>query len=805
MSIKYYIAVACLFLSAGLTAQKLTVADRTTGQPLANVAIISENPAVMATTNSRGQVDFSGFRGSSAITFRHIGYQTRVLSYTEAEKLNFFIDLAVLRITLDEVVISANRWEQNEREIPQRVEKIGMQQIAFANPQTAADLLGVGGYAYIQKSQLAGGSPILRGFATNRVMLVVDGVRMNNAIFRTGNLQNVISIDAAAVESNEILFGPGAVMYGSDAIGGVMDFHTLSPVFSQNGKSTVKGNAFARFSSANLEKTGHFDFSAGLKKWAFVTSATWSDYDDLKAGSNGNSYFLRPVYQKTENGVDVTVENEDPKKQVYSGYSQYSLLQKIAFKPSANAELDYSFYYSGTSDAPRYDRLYLTGEEQNLVNAEWYYGPQQWMMNRLAAKFRSDKGIFNQFRIVAAHQLYRESRHDRKMNNKRLRNQHEEVNAFSLNLDLDKKLNDKLTLFYGGEAVYNKVGSEANRKHIETGEVSPVNTRYPDGSVWQSYAMYSTARIHLNAKTILNAGLRYSYVAMEAAFDTSMFPFPFTEATLGNGALNGGVGITWSPQQNWKFYSGFSTGFRSPNIDDLGKVFDSEPGSVVVPNVNLKPEYAWNAEGGLAFTMGDFVKADLSLYYTLLTDALARRDFIYNGSDSIFYDGQLSRVQAIQNITRARVFGIQGGFKANLGLGFGLSTVFNWQNGEEQSEDSLKYYPLRHAVPFFGSTHVTWERPKLRLDLYAEYNAGMDYEDLPLSERTDAAPYAKDENGNPYVPAWATLNFKAAWYINRNFTLNAGVENITDQLYRPFASGISAPGRNFIIAVRASF
>ncbi len=544
--------MACLFMSAGLTAQKLTVADRTTGQPLANVAIISENPAVMATTNNRGQVDFSGFRGASEIVIRHIGYQTRKLSYAEAEKLNFFIDLAVSRITLNEVVISANRWEQNEREIPQRVEKIGMQQIAFANPQTAADMLSIGGYAYIQKSQLAGGSPILRGFATNRVMLVVDGVRMNNAIFRTGNLQNVISIDAAAVESNEILFGPGAVMYGSDAIGGVMDFHTLSPVFSQNGKTMLKGNAFARFSSANLEKTGHFDFSAGLKKWAFVTSATWSDFDDLKAGSNGNSYFLRPVYQKTENGQDITVENEDPQKQVYSGYSQYSLLQKIAFRPSAGSELDYTFYYSGTSDAPRYDRLCLVNDDGSLVNAQWYYGPQQWMMNRLAARLRSDGGIYDQFRIVAAHQLYKESRHDRKMNNKRLRNQFEEVNAFSLNLDLDKKLSEKLALFYGGEAVYNKVGSEANRRHIETGEVSSVNTRYPDGSTWQSYALYTTARLHLNQKTTVNAGLRYSYVAMEAAFDTSMFPFPFTEASLGKGALNGGLGITWSPLNNWK-------------------------------------------------------------------------------------------------------------------------------------------------------------------------------------------------------------------------------------------------------------
>ena len=805
MTIRHLIAFVCILVTISGNSQTITVADRTTGQPIANVAIISESPPASFTTNFRGQADISTLAESKSIIFRHISYRTRTLSFEDAKKLNLFIDLQPDRITLDEVVISANRWEQSEREIPQRVEKIEMQQIAFANPQTAADLLNVGGYAYIQKSQMAGGSPMLRGFATNRVMLVVDGVRMNNAIFRSGNLQNVISLDAASVESNEILFGPGAVMYGSDAIGGVMDFHTLSPKFTENGKTLVSGNALARFSSANLEKTGHLDFNIGLKKWAFFTSATWSDYDDLTTGSNGNKYFQRPVYQgKDEDGKDIEIVNDDPKKQVASGYSQFNILQKIAFKPSENFNLDYGFYYSETSDAPRYDRLYLTKKDK-LVNAEWYYGPQKWMMNRLSASWNNSNTLYDQLRITASHQKYDESRHDRKMNKTKLRNQYEEVNALSLNIDLDKRLTNKISLFYGAEAVYNKVGSTADRIDIITGDISPVNSRYPDGSTWQSYALYATARYYLNPKTIINSGLRYSYVALEATFDTTMFPFPFTSASLGNGALNGSLGLTHSPAQNWKLYANFSTGFRSPNIDDLGKVFDSEPGSVVVPNADLKPEYAWNVEGGAAFTHGGFLKADISLYYTLLNNALARRDFSYNGKDSIMYDGELSRVQAIQNITKAKVFGIQGSVQVSLTNGLGLRTVLNWQTGEEQSEDSLKYYPLRHAVPFFGSTHLTWERKKLLLDLYAEYNAGMDFEDLPLSERQDATPYAKDKNGNPYVPAWTTLNFKAAYYINPTFTINAGIENITDQLYRPYASGISAPGRNFIIGVRARF
>src|SRR5688500_9364025 len=230
-------------------------------------------------------------------------------------------------------------------EVPQRIEKITKNDVTFQNPQTAADLLSSGGYAYIQKSQLAGGSPIIRGFATNRVLLVVDGVRMNNAIFRTGNLQNVISLDANAVESAEILFGPGAVMYGSDAIGGVMDFHALKPVFpDSNAKTFFKGNVFGRFSSANEEKTGHVDFNLSTRRFSFLTSVTYSDYHHLRAGTVGNAYYLRPSYVKNFNGKDSTVLNTEPTLQVGSAFSQVNLLQKIEFKPNNNSIVSYGFY-----------------------------------------------------------------------------------------------------------------------------------------------------------------------------------------------------------------------------------------------------------------------------------------------------------------------------------------------------------------------------------------------------------------------------------------------------------------------------
>lgn len=791
-------------MAVNLYSQKITIIDDVTAQPISNVAIFSNNPPLSTITNPRGVAEINIFKGLDSIYIKHLSYDMRVLTYKElvADKI---VVLELSNISLDEVIISANRWEQQNREVPHKIEKMTQRDILFSNPQTSADLLAAGGYAYIQKSQMAGGSPILRGFATNRVLLVVDGVRMNNAIFRTGNLQNVISLDALSVQSNEILFGPGAVMYGSDAIGGVMDFHTLEPIISANDKPLVTGSVFGRFSTANVEKTGHLDFNIGLHKWAFRTSATFSDYDDLKAGKNGNDYFLRPVYQTTINGKDTTLANSDPQKQISSGYSQTNFLQRIRFKPNKRVDLDYGFYYSATSNAPRYDRLYLTNDDGSLTNAQWYYGPQKWMMNRLSAQLAGYSAIFDDVKIEFAHQLYEESRHDRKMNNARLRNQYEKVNAISLNIDLDKKVNSKATVFYGVEGIYNKVNSTADRKNIFTNEESSVNTRYPDGSTWQSYALYSNLKYELSPEWIVNGGFRYSYITLQAEFDTTMFPFPFTNAELGNGALNGSLGLVWLPSKSTQFYTNLSTGFRSPNIDDLGKVFDSEPGTVVVPNADLEPEYAWNGEIGTAFTKADHLKVNLSVYYTLLNNALARRDFSYNGLDSIPYDGIMSKVEAIQNITSAYVYGLQAGVEFIPYKGIRIKSKLSYQYGQEQSEDSLKYYPLRHSVPLFGSTHLILERHKLIVDLYADYNAGIDYEDLPLSEISDSAPYAKNDEGLPFVPGWYTLNLKASWFISRYISLNAGVENITNQLYRPFASGISAPGINFITSLKVTF
>ena len=229
-------------------------------------------------------------------------------------------------------------------------------------------------------------------------------------------------------------------------------------------------------------------------------------------------------------------------------------------------------------------------------------------------------------------------------------------------------------------------------------------------------------------------------------------------------------------------------------------MFDSEPGTVVVPNKNLTSEYAYNIDLGIIKTINDKIQIEATGFYTLLKDAMVRRDFTFNGQDSIMYDGTLSGVQALVNADEATVYGVQFGLYADIIKYLSVKTNFNYTKGEDQ--DGV---PLRHIAPIFGSTHLIFKAEKLKADLYANYNGEISNENLAPSEQSKTYMYATDSNGNPYSPAWFTLNFRASYQINKFLQVNAGVENILDMRYRTYSSGIVAPGRNFIFTLRGSF
>lgn len=704
--------------------------------------------------------------------------------------------------TLEEVVV-ATKWKQKKQDVPYKITSITPEDIELQNPQTAADLLSLSGKVFIQKSQQGGGSPMIRGFATNRLLYVVDGVRMNTAIFRGGNIQNVISLDGFAMEDVEVLFGPNSVIYGSDAIGGVMSFQTVTPKFSFSDKTTVSGSAFTRFSSVNNEKTGHFNAQIGWKKWASYTGITYSDFDDLIMGSHGPDEYLKPYYIQTNyDGTDEVLVNENAKVQKPSAYSQFNVTQKIRFKPNDCWDFQYGFHYSETSQYGRYDR-HLRFRNGLPRYAEWNYGPQKWMMNTFSASSTNKTTFYDEMTYRLAYQNFEESRISRNLNNTEREIQIEKVDAYSFNLDFNKKIFSKHKLFYGLEYVYDKVKSEGINKDVLTNVEVAGPARYPKSN-WQSIGIYVNDSFQVSEKTVISGGLRYNQYILNAEFDTTFYPFPFTEANLNDGALTGSLGIVYKHSNSWVLSSNVSTAFRSPNVDDVGKVFDSEPGAVVVPNPDLKAEYAYNIDFNLAKSFNDKLKFDVSVYHTWLDNALVRRDFTLNGNSEIIYDGELSQVQAIQNAAKATIYGIQFGIEAKLSQDFIFSTDLNYQKGEEELDNGEKS-PSRHAAPFFGVTRLSFSVEKLQIQLYTQYSAKKSFDDLPEEEKAKTEIYAIDENGNPYSPSWYTLNLKTDYRFNSTFNVTAGLENITDQCYRPYASGLVAAGRNFVIGVKASF
>ena len=782
--------------------QTITIKEKESNEPIELVTLTNNKLNLYTSTNAKGQADISDFKNVEIIEIRSLGYKTIIKSYTDLASENFTIYLEISNFNLDEVVISGSRWRQSSDDVASKIISISAKEVAFQNPQTAADLLSTSGKVFMQKSQQGGGSPIIRGFATSRLLYSVDGVRMNTAIFRSGNLQNVISLDPFAIENTEVLFGPGSVIYGSDAIGGVMSFQTLTPKFTFTDKPYISGKANIRYSSANNEKTGHLDINLGFRNWAFITSFSSWDYDHLRQGSHGPKNYIKDIYVQAQDETDVVIKQEDKLLQIPSAYSQINLMQKIRFKPNDRWDFQYGFHFSETSPYGRYDR-HSRLKEGLPRYAEWDYGPQIWMMNNLNINHTAKNTVFDQMNLRLAHQWFEESRISRSFNKPSRSNQEEEVSAYSVNLDFIKTTGERNTVFYGIEYVLDDVKSTGKTIDTNTEITEAAPSRYP-ASTWQSLAAYITNEFRIADNFTLSAGVRYNHILLDSQFDTAFYDFPFSEANISKGALTGSIGGVYRPSKTLVLSANLGTAFRAPNVDDIGKIFDSEPGSVVIPNPELKPEYAYNADVGIAKVFGDIVKLDITAYYTSLKNALVRRDYKLNGQDSIIYEGELSQVQAIQNAAVAHVYGVQAGVEVKLPKGFGFSTDVNFQKGEEEL-DNGKISPARHSSPFFGITRLNYKKNKLRMELNLNYQAKRDFEDLPESEKAKTEIYALNEDGNPYAPAWYTLNFKTLYKLSSTFDISGGVENITDQRYRPYSSGISGAGRNFILSLTAHF
>lgn len=793
----FFICFLCFSLWT-ISAQQVVVVDEINLEPITGVAVFNLFKTKTGISDFDGKASLERFQSFERVYFQHISYHKESMLKS---KVGDTIFLSPKSTNLNEIVISASKFEQSKKEVPQKIISITAQDIQKANPQTSADVLSSSGRVFVQKSQLGGGSPMIRGFSTNRVLITVDGVRLNTAIFRGGNVQNVISINPFNVQNTEIILGAGSVIYGSDAVGGVMNFYTTTPQLSKTDLPEVSTKSNLRYSSANAEKTVQLGLNLGLKKWGFHTSISFSDFEDLKMGKTDIKEYLTPFYVTQRNNQDILMPNHNTRTQKFTGFSQLHLAQKVVFEASETLTFDFGLHYATTSNIPRYDRLIVQNPDNTLKYAEWDYGPQQWLLANLQlTKLSSRSNFYDKIKTTLAYQKFAESRISRKFESIYRKHRAEKVNALSLNLDFDKTLTDKINLSYGAEYIYNKVGSNGISINIDDNSTESIASRYPDGAEWSSLAAYLSFKYKPTDKLTFQSGVRYNSIFINADLSSNaqFYELPFSNTNLETSALTATAGFSWEQSKTFLWKLNATTAFRAPNIDDIGKVFDSQPGMVVAPNPHLSPEHAYGAELGLTLNFDDTVLFDFSTYYTYLDNAMTRDAFRINGISEIVYDGELSTIQAIQNTSKAWITGFEAGLRARISKALELTSQFSVTKGR-QKQGQNRDVPMRHVAPAFGNAHIIWKHNKITVDGYINYNAGLTYDDI--SNELSKHLFALDENGNPYAPSWHTFNLRTQYNFSKTVSFVGAIENISNKGYRPFASGISGPGTNLIFAI----
>jgi len=775
----------------------INIFDKTNFQPIENVHVFINNQPV-GTTNHKGQIKINTKAGDQ-LTFNHISYESNTIKYEEIVNKNFKIYLTQKTNLLKEYTVSATRFESEKRNTAQAISIIDKYDNEKFQSQNTAELIQNSAYAFVQKSQMGGGSPIIRGFEANKVLLVIDGIRMNNAIYRGGHLQNIITVDPQTLNNVEILEGPGSVLYGSDALGGTIYMQTKQAILNDSSTFATNGNMFIKTATANKEKTAHIEVNIANNKIASLTSISYSNFDDLRQGNNRNPFYgdwgKRLFYVERINNKDSMFVNSNPNIQKGSGYAQYDIMQKLLYKVNSNLQVLANIQYSNSSDVPRYDRLtQMSGSLPKY--AEWYYGPQKRILTYLQLEQNKTCILYDKMRITPSYQNIEESRHDRKFNKTSLNHRIEKLDIIALNGDFFKTI-QKNTIIYGVESSYEKVNSTANTENILTNISTPLDTRYPDGgSKMQRASVFINHSYQISEKFSFYEGIRYNISSLESKFiDTTFYHFTFDKIKQKNDAITANAGMVYKIAPFFQLNLNYSSGYRTPNVDDLSKIFESVPGMVIMPNEKLKPEYTHTIDFGYKTNIqNNFIWAT-NVYYTFYNNAITTEPGTFNGQDSVMYNGQLSKVLTNVNKTKAYLYGINSQISISLNSNLNFIGNVNYTYGRIETDSTD--YPLDHIPPVYGKIGFQYKTKRLNSEVNMMFNGWKFTKDYNMFGE-DNFTYAT----NYGMPSWITFNFYASYQVHKIFQLNGGIENILDQNYRVFASNISAPGRNFKFGIK---
>ncbi|MGB3545988.1 MAG: TonB-dependent receptor [Saprospiraceae bacterium] len=810
-----------------LTARSIQIVDET-GRPLPAAQICCTPAGNEISSDLKGQFNPSLLVGP-VMYFSKSGYENLTLPYADL-RAGDTIQLLLQAALLPEVKVgSAVAYHYPIFSTPQAA-RLTAPDIARLPVADGAEALEFVPGLLVQRSQQGGGSPNLRGFEANRILLVVDGVRLNNAIYRAGHLQNAMTVGGGLLERVDVLFGPGSLIYGSDALGGVVHFQTRDPELTSVASQKYRFmEARLRYSSPDRSLTYQAGFGYGGRRLTSLTYLTYRDRDDLRAGSNRPDRF--PAFGRRnslvvrEDGRDRILANPDPDRQTGGGYRQVDVLQKLRYKIGSRQELALNFQYSTSSDIGRYDQLTQT-RNGRLRWAEWHYGPQTRALASLKYSDQQKRLLWDYAHLQLAYQLTEEDRFSRRRDDPLREEDRVTVHDWQANWLARRNLRSG-DLMLGADLRHDRVTAAAQLFDITTQQpVAPLDPRYPGaGSSLTAAGVFLKHSQPLGTRWWVETGLRYERQYLRARFGAdkpTTWPAAYLDPGIRSeqGALVPSLSLRrQSPHFSW--ITRLAGGFRSPNLDDLVK-FRENNGFIQVPNPDLKPERTWTLESSVNRTSGRFTY-DLSGFATLLTDAVVRTDFtLPDGSSTLVRGGDTLLIQANVNADRAYLLGGTAALRWEPARNWLVGTDLTYTYGRRRAVDPRGgdlWVPQDHIPPLFGSTRLRYHAPNWSVELLSRFSAAK-----PLSEysviaiavapdgtlvfdRTGTSDNLEDtpvgpENGKfAGVYGWVTFGLYTQWSVNDHLSVTFSLENITDRHYRTFGSGISAAGRGVGLGV----
>lgn len=656
---------------------------------------------------------------------------------------------------LDTVQVTATKRPESTLHIPAATTIVGGERLRETAPQTPMDALHGEVGTFVQQTTPGQGVVIVRGLKGSEVLHLVDGFRLNNAIFRNAPNQYIALVDGQSLDRIEVVRGPSSTLYGGDAMGGVVQM--LTPELDFSGDAwTWDGRLRAIAASADDSLIGRAEVRGGREGMGFSLGVTSQEVNDVRSG--------------------------DGETRPFTGFTQRSLDFKWQADIAPGHELMFSLQYSEQPRTPRHDALVPGFGQTAPENSIFFFEPQERRFAQLRWRIDNPNALFDNGELRLGRQIVVDDRRTLATGTPNLEHEGNRDTTTGVTGQFGKAIGEYHHLSYGFEFYRDDVDSSKTRTNINTGAFSVRAPRFPDGSRMDGMAVYA-ADDWRRGRFDLNYGLRYSRFDIELPSD-GIAP----GVSLTPDDLTGNVGFAFELNDDVRLVANLGRGFRAPNIFDLG-VFGVRPGNrFSTPNPDLKPEYVTSLDGGVKFG-GERLSGEVIAFRSSYRDKIT----------SVLTGNVIGGALEVQNrnVAQLDLWGIEAGARYRMpSPDLELYATATFTRGEEDTDTGTM--PADRIPPLYGKLGARWQvRESLGVEAYGLYATRQDR----LSSRDLIDPRVNPQG----TAGWATLNARVSWRASEHFDLSLRAENLGDKHYREHGSGLDEPGRNFILTADYSF